>query len=124
MPSRSRCLESDGASSSASIARSAMSISSGGTLPSGAPSASISPASKRASRRGAEREQRRLPLPLLGDAGQAAVVQLVTEVERELEVLVGQRIGGDRRLGRPQPVRVAGERVEESVGQRAARDRE
>jgi hypothetical protein len=43
--------ESDGASSSASMARSAMSISSGGTLPSGAPSASISPASKRASRR-------------------------------------------------------------------------
>ena len=72
----------------------------------------------------AQRQQRRLPLPLLGDAVEAAVVQLVTEVERELEVLVGQRIGGDRRLGRPHPVRVAHERVEESVGQRAARDRE
>ena len=124
MPSRSRCLESDGASSAASIARSAMSISSGGTLPAGAPSASISPASKRASSAGAERQQRRLPLPLVGDAVEAAVVQLVTEVERELEVLVGQRIGGDRRLGRAQPVRVAHERVEERMRQRAARDRE
>ena len=72
----------------------------------------------------AQRQQRRLPLPLLGDAVEAAVVQLVTEVERELEVLVGQRVRGDRRLGRPHAVRVAHERVEESVRQRAARDRE
>jgi hypothetical protein len=72
----------------------------------------------------AERQQRRLPLPLLGDAVEAAVVQLVTEVERELEVLVGQRIGGHRRLGRVHCVRIAHERVEERVGQRAARDRE
>jgi hypothetical protein len=51
-------------------------------------------------------------------------VQLVAEVERELKVLVGQRIGDDRRLGRAHPVRVAHERVEEGVRQRAARDRE
>jgi hypothetical protein len=47
--------------------------------PSGAPSASISPASKRALEPAAQREQRRLPLPLVRDAGQAAVVQLVAE---------------------------------------------
>ena len=41
----------------------------------------------------AQREQRRLPLPVVRDARQPAVVQLVAEVERELEVLVGERVG-------------------------------
>ena len=47
----------------------------------------------------AEGEQRRLPLPALVDAGEAAVVQLVAEVERELEVLVGERVEAVRGAG-------------------------
>ncbi len=61
--------------------------------------------------RGAQREQRRLPLPALVDARQPAVVQLVAAVQRELEVLVGDR------------VRPVGERhgVEHGAAARAAR---
>ena len=50
---------------------------------------------------GAEREQRRLPLPRVVDAVEAAVVQLVAAVQRELEVLgldvAGRRIEPVRR---------------------------
>ena len=42
---------------------------------------------------GAQPDQRRVPLPVLGDAVEAAVVQLVADGEADLEVLVGQRAG-------------------------------
>ena len=42
-------------------------------------------------------------------------MQLVAEVERELQVLVGQRIGGIGASRAPQPVRVARERGEQRV---------
>ena len=42
---------------------------------------------------GPQREQGRLPLPAIVDAGQAAVMQLVAEVERELVVLGAVRLG-------------------------------
>jgi hypothetical protein len=48
----------------------------------------------------AQGQQGRLPLPLVGDARQAAVVQLVAEVQRKLQVLIAQRIGGSRQPGR------------------------
>ena len=50
-------------------------------------------------------------------------MQLVAEVERELEVVVAQRIGGRGHLRGAQRVRVARERVEQGVRERAARDR-
>jgi hypothetical protein len=44
--------------------------------------------------RAAGGEQRRRPLPALVHAGQAAVVELVAEVEGELQILVGERVAG------------------------------
>ncbi|HZO06986.1 MAG TPA: hypothetical protein VFB52_11410 [Solirubrobacterales bacterium] len=38
-------------------------------------------------------EQPGVPLPARVDAGEGAVVQLVTEVEGELEVVIGERVG-------------------------------
>jgi hypothetical protein len=55
--------------------------------------------------RAAQREQRRLPLPALVDAGEPAVVQLVAAVERELEVLVGEGIRAVGQRDRRQAVR-------------------
>jgi hypothetical protein len=43
-------------------------------------------------------------------------VQLVGEVERELEVVVGQRVGGAGRVRGRERVRVAHERVEKRPG--------
>ena len=43
------------------------------------------------------REQRRLPLPVVVDAVEAAVVQLVADGEGDLQVLVGQRAPRSRR---------------------------
>ena len=60
---------------------------------------------------GAQGEQRRLPLPAVVHAGQPAVVQLVAEVERELEVLVA---AGDRRDGQARDA--AGHGVEQELG--------
>ena len=53
-----------------------------------------SAASKRRSSSRAQRQQRRLPLPALVHARQAAVVQLVAEVQRELEILVASGSAG------------------------------
>jgi hypothetical protein len=64
---------------------------------------------------GAQREQRRLPLPARVDAGQAAVVQLVAEVQRQLVVLVA----ADRRR-RGQRCDRACQRVEQELGDGAA----
>ena len=47
----------------------------------------------------AQREQRRLPLPALVHPGQAAVVQLVTEVERELQILLAVGRGWHGQVG-------------------------
>ena len=60
----------------------------------GAPTASSSARSNSASSSGAQREQRGLPLPALVDARQAAVVQLVAEVQRQMQVVVDERIAG------------------------------
>ena len=64
---------------------------------------------------GSQRQQRRLPLPAVVDAGQAAVMQLVAEVEGELVVLValGGRRGGQASDG-------SGQRVEQQLGDGAA----
>ena len=46
----------------------------------------------------AESEQGRLPLPSIGDPWQAPVVKLVTEIERELEILIPEwLVGRDER---------------------------
>ena len=64
-------------------------------------------------------EQARLPLPRVGDAGQAAVVQLVAEVQRELEVLVAERVRRRRHERREQRV----DRLHERREQMLARSR-
>src|SRR3712207_3879530 len=68
--------------------------------------------------RAAQREQRRLPLPALVDAGQAAVVQLVAEVQRELEVVVDQRVACLRDGDRLERMDRKRQRVEQRVGHR------
>ena len=46
---------------------------------------------------GAQPQQRRVPLPRVGDAVEAAVVQLVADGQADLQVVVGQRARGRRR---------------------------
>src|SRR6185295_17290719 len=74
--------------------------------------------------RGAQGEQRRLPLPAVVDPAQPAVVQLVAEVERELEVLVGKGVGTGGQRDRREMVRRAAESGEQRGARLAARGRE
>jgi hypothetical protein len=73
--------------------------------------------------RAAQRQQGRLPLPALVDAGQPAVVQLVAAVQRELEVLVGERVGTGGQRDRRQVVGWLAQRGEQGSGRVAARFR-
>ena len=116
-------MDSDGPSSASAIARSAMSTSPGATSSAadGAPVRASSPACSRASssRRSASSDGSHSHVVV--DAGQAAVVQLVAAVERELEVLVGQRVAPARARGSAAE-RVDGplQRGEQLGGQRSA----
>jgi hypothetical protein len=59
--------------------------------------------------RGAQGEQRGLPLPFGQDPGEAPVVQLVAEVEHELDVVVGEHVWRVRDREGRQRVHVARE---------------
>ena len=73
---------------------------------------------------GAPAQEARVPLPALVDAVEPAVVQLVAEVQRELEVVVGQRVVGERVQRRElggRPGRGVAQQVQEPVGERTTR---
>ncbi len=66
--------------------------------------------------RPAQREQRRLPLPALVDPWKATVVELVEEIERELKILVAQRIARTRRRHLRERAGLALKGVEQQLG--------
>jgi len=78
----------------------------------------------------AEGDDDRVPFPRVVDVGEAAVRQLVDDVQREVEVVIGERIDGGldrrcraRRLGLRR-TRRTGERVEQPAAERAPGRRE
>jgi hypothetical protein len=100
--------DSDGPSSASATARSARSICSGATVsPSrGGPASATIPASRRASRSRRSASSEGSHSQASSTPGQPAVVQLVAAVQRQLEVLVDERIVGCRPAGRRRVERV------------------
>ena len=89
--------DSDGPSSASAIARSARSMSPGSAGAAGDGHGRTQRRLEGRLQAGAQAQQARVPLPALVDPGQPAVVQLVAEVERELQVVVRQRVVGRAR---------------------------
>ena len=81
----------------------------------------VQPIEEGALQRGAEGEQARVPFQSVVDAGKPAVVQLVRDVQRQGEVVVGQRITRSPHRRDPQRGVRGPQAVDDEFGQHAPR---